>query len=138
MSAARALPRIFGLTSTEDYDPSVQDRQGEIGLDPPQQLHAGIGGRAPVRPVEEVPVGDQEPVVVQPVSPRGQFTVLAVQQHGGEVADQGTGGVELGAAAGDAAREARSSSVRLPGGLRIQAATFLDAGAGGRAGRAVS
>ena len=44
----------------------LQDRQREVGLDPPQQGRAGIIGRAPVRPVEEVPVGDQQPVLVQP------------------------------------------------------------------------
>ena len=44
----------------------LQHRQREISLDPPQELRAGIRGRAPVRPVEEVPVGDQEPVFFQP------------------------------------------------------------------------
>ncbi len=36
------------------------------------------------------------------------------------------------------ARAAWSVSVSLPGGVRIQLATFFDAGAGGGAGRAVA
>ena len=42
-----------------------QDRQQQARLHPPQQFRAGAGGRAPVLPVIEVPVRDQQPVLLQ-------------------------------------------------------------------------
>ena len=43
----------------------VQHRQPQVGLDPPQQRRAGVRRGAPVLPVTEVPVGDQQPVFFQ-------------------------------------------------------------------------
>ena len=47
-------------------DEELQRLQDQVRFHPPQQRRPGIRGGAPVRPVVEVPVGDQQPVLLQP------------------------------------------------------------------------
>ena len=67
-ASAVRLPLILGLTSTMCRSRRVGTpaAQGQVRFDPPQQRGPGVRGRAPVLPVIEVPVRDQQPVLLQP------------------------------------------------------------------------
>ena len=68
-TASRARPLTFGLTEDRPVGAvgqQLQHGQQDPRLHPPQQRRPGIGRRAPVSPVVEVPVGDQQPVLLQP------------------------------------------------------------------------
>ena len=68
ISASRFFPVASGLIRTDRKDPvgqQLQRREPQVLLDPPQQVSAGAGGPAPVLPVIEVPVREQQPAFLQ-------------------------------------------------------------------------
>jgi hypothetical protein len=63
---------------------------------------------------------------------------VPVAEHGSELVDQGPRRGEFPAAGGDRGGLGAILSASLPGGVRIQLATFMAAGAGGGVGVALS